>query len=105
MNVYLRTKNSVKNIKKTNDPNLLDTIDPAVLKQKTKEITAVIEEIPKPEEIEEMLRKVNGTAGLQDLGFDLSMREKTAKIAPYIRDRITFLRILKFYDFYDKVIR
>lgn len=98
-------KELCENIKKTNDPNLLDTIDPAVLKQKTKEITAVIEEIPKPEEIEEMLRKVNGTAGLQDLGFDLSMREKTAKIAPYIRDRITFLRILKFYDFYDKVIR
>ena len=98
-------KELCENIKKTNDPNLLDTIDPAVLKQKTKEITAIIEEIPKPEEIEEMLRKVNGTAGLQDLGFDLSMREKTAKIAPYIRDRITFLRILKFYDFYDKVIR
>ena len=98
-------KELCENIKKTNDPNLLDTIDPAVLKQKTKEITAIIEEIPKPEEIEEMLRKVNGTAGLQDFGFDLSMREKTAKIAPYIRDRITFLRILKFYDFYDKVIR
>lgn len=94
-----------ENIKKTNEPNLLETIDPAVLKQKTKEVINIIEEIPKPEELKEMLRKVGGTEGLDSFGFDISMKEKTARAAPYIRDRITVLRILKFYDFYDRIIK
>lgn len=97
-------KELCENIKKTNEPNLLDTIDPAVLKQKTKEVIEIIEEIPRPEEIKEMLRKVGGTVGIETFGFDVSMKEKTARVAPYIRDRITFLRVLKFYDFYNKII-
>lgn len=94
-----------ENIKKTNDPNLLDTIDPVVLKEKTDEIIKIVEGIPKAEEIIAMLQKVQGVSSLAELGFAPDMKEKTARVAPYIRDRITFLRILKFYDFYDKVIR
>ena len=53
-----------------------------------------------------MLEKVHGVKSLEDIGiYDPDMKEKTARVAPYIRDRITFLRILKFYDFYDDVIK
>lgn len=92
-------------IKKTNIPNLLDTIDPIILKEKTQEIKKIIEEIPKSEEIKEMLLKVQGVSSLNDIQLDVTMKEKSARIAPYIRDRLTYLRILKFYNFYDKVIK
>ena len=52
-----------------------------------------------------MLEKVHGVKSLEDIGFTPDMKEKTARVAPYIRDRITFMRILKFYDFYDDVIK
>ena len=57
------------------------------------------------DEIVAMLEKVHGVKSLEDIGFTPDMKEKTARVAPYIRDRITFLRILKFYDFYDDVIK
>lgn len=104
-------ENSFKNeelcesIKKINIPNLLDTIDPVILKEKTQEIKKIIEEIPKSEEIKEMLLKVQGVSSLNDIQLDVTMKEKSARIAPYIRDRLTYLRILKFYNFYDKVIK
>lgn len=104
-------ENSFKNeelcesIKKINIPNLLDTIDPVILKEKTQEIKKIIEEIPKSEEIKEMLLKVQGVLSLNDIQLDVTMKEKSARIAPYIRDRLTYLRILKFYNFYDKVIK
>lgn len=94
-----------ESIKKTNIPNLLDTIDPIILKEKTQEIKKIIEEIPKSEEIKEMLLKVQGVSSLNDIQLDVTMKEKSARIAPYIRDRLTYLRILKFYNFYDKVIK
>ena len=84
-------KELCESIKKTNDPNLLDL--------------RIIEEIPKADEIVAMLEKVHGVKSLEDIGFTPDMKEKTARVAPYIRDRITFMRILKFYDFYDDVIK
>ena len=98
-------KELCESIKKTNDPNLLDLIDPKVLREKTEEIIRIIEEIPKADEIVAMLEKVHGVKSLEDIGFTPDMKEKTARVAPYIRDRITFMRILKFYDFYDDVIK
>ena len=59
----------------------------------------------KADEIVAMLEKVHGVKSLEDIGFTPDMKEKTARVAPYIRDRITFMRILKFYDFYDDVIK
>ena len=102
---FFTNKELCESIKKTNDPNLLDLIDPKILREKTEEIIRIIEEIPKADEIVAMLEKVHGVKSLEDIGFTPDMKEKTARVAPYIRDRITFMRILKFYDFYDDVIK
>ena len=56
-------------------------------------------------DFERDFEKVHGVKSLEDIGFTPDMKEKTARVAPYIRDRITFMRILKFYDFYDDVIK
>ncbi|MDD4371168.1 MAG: sn-glycerol-1-phosphate dehydrogenase [Anaerostipes sp.] len=98
-------KQLCENIKKTNDPNLLDMIDSEVLRNKTDEIIEIIQGIPTPEEIIQMLKKVEGVSDLKEIKLHDSMKEKSAKVAPYIRDRITFLRILKFYNFYDTIIK
>ena len=51
-----------------------------------------------------MINKVEGVKSLEDLGFDESYQAKTAELSPYVRARITFMRLLKFYDFYEEVI-
>lgn len=93
-----------ESIKKINIPNLLDTVAPEKLKERTEEIVKLIEEIPTADTIRDMLGIVHGVTGLSELGLEAGMKEKTARIAPYIRDRLTFLRMLKYYNFYDKVI-
>lgn len=90
-------------IKKTNTPNLLDMIDSKMLLEKNDEIIEIIENIPTADEIRAMLKKVNGVTTLEEIDLDESLRGKSATIAPYIRDRITFLRLLKFYSFYGNV--
>ena len=51
-----------------------------------------------------MISQVEGVKSLADLGFDESYQEKTAKLSPYVRRRLTFMRALKFFDFYEEVI-
>lgn len=97
-------KELCESIRKINNPKLLDSINPIVLKEKTEDIVKIIKEIPKPEEIKAMLDEAQSVSTLEEIGLKLNIKEITAEAAPYIRDRITFLRILKFYDFYKKII-
>lgn len=93
-----------ENIRKINNPNLLNSINPIVLKEKTEDIVKIIKAIPRPEEIKEMLDETQSVSTLEEIGLKSNIKKITAEVAPYIRDRITFLRILKFYDFYKKII-
>lgn len=102
---HFKNKELRESIKKTNTPNLLDTIAPEKLKEHTEEIIRLIEEIPTADMIREMLDMVHGAVSLEDIGLNGGIKEKSARIAPYIRDRLTLLRILKYYNFYDKVIK
>lgn len=87
-----------------NTPNLLEEVDSQKLLERKDEIAAVIDEIPSAGELTDMLKEVNGVRTLEDLGFDESFQEKTARLSPYVRARITFMRLLKFYSFYEEVI-
>ena len=74
-------KELCESIKKTNDPNLLDLIDPKVLREKTEEIIRIIEEIPKADEIVVMLEKVHGVKSLEDIGFTPDMNHISVTVS------------------------
>lgn len=93
-----------ESIMEENTPNLLEEIDSQKLLEKKEEIAAVIDEIPSAEALTLMLAEVDGVRSLDDIGFDESFQLKTARLSPYVRARITFMRLLKFYSFYDEVI-
>ncbi len=87
-----------------NTPNILDNIDAKKLVSCADEIVKIIEEIPTAEELVAMIDKVKGVKSLEDIGFDQSYQASTARLSPYVRARITFMRLLKFYDFYEEVL-
>ncbi len=87
-----------------NTPNILENIDSSKLVECADEIVSIIESIPTAEELIEMINKVKGVKSLEDLGFDESYQANTARLSPYVRARITFMRLLKFYDFYEEVL-
>ena len=63
-----------------------------------------MEELPSAEELIGMLKKVHGVTNMSDLTLDENLRPLTLKLSPYVRKRLTFMRLLKFYDFYDEVV-
>lgn len=90
-------------ILKENTPNLLDTVDPTKLEAETDAIVRIIETIPQSEELAALLARVHGVHSLADMGLYDSFYHKMAFLSPYVRQRLTFMRTLKFYDFYDEV--
>lgn len=87
-----------------NTPNLLDDIDGKKLVACKDKIAEIINEIPAEEKIIAMIDKVKGVKSLDDLGLEESFQFKTAQLSPYVRQRLTFMRLLKFFDFYEEVL-
>lgn len=91
-------------IMKENTPNILADIDSKKLMECKDEIIKIIREIPTEQELVSMIKKVDGVKSLEDLGLDESFQFKTAQLSPYVRQRLTFMRLLKFFDFYEEVL-
>ena len=96
---------SFATIMKENDPNPLDSLDPEEIINHKEEIIGIIEEIPSPGMIIDMLKRCDGMTDLSDMGLDPSYKEKTARLSPYVRARLTLMRILKYCSFYEEIIR
>ena len=88
-----------------NQPNVLDQISPSVLKEKEDRIIEILEQVPKAETLRAYLDQAGGVSSLEDLGLEKRMKALTARVSPYVRQRLTFMRILKYYDFYESVIQ
>lgn len=101
---YFKKPEMKESILEENEVNVLDAIDTNKFFDKKKEIVEIIRAIPTAEELTDMISQVKGVKSLADLGFDESYQEKTAKLSPYVRRRLTFMRALKFFDFYEEVI-
>ena len=94
----------VDSILKENTPNIMADISGDLLKSKEEEIIAILEELPSSEQIISWMNKVHAFTTITDLTLPESLRPLTLKLSPYVRQRLTFMRLLKFYDFYDEII-
>ena len=101
---YITKPEMLESIIEENTPNILEQFNSQNLIKYKDQIIEIIKEIPMEEDIITMIKKVNGVSSLEDLGLDQSYQAKTAKLSPYVRARITFMRLLKFFDFYEEVI-
>lgn len=94
----------VDSILEENTPNIMADINGDLLKSKEAEIIAILEELPSSEQIIGWMNKVHAFTKITDLTLPESLRPLTLKLSPYVRQRLTFMRLLKFYDFYDEII-
>lgn len=87
-----------------NTPNLLDNVKPERLMECREEIAKILQTVPEAEKLIAMIEQVKGVKSLADLGFEQDHQAKTAKLSPYVRARLTFMRLMKFYNFYEEAI-
>lgn len=90
-------------ILKENTPNILADIKGATLQAKEAEILAVLEELPSAETIIGWMKKVQGLTTMKELELDPALQTTTQRLSPYVRQRLTFMRLLKFYSFYEDI--
>lgn len=90
---------------KENSPNLLENIKGSVLKAKEHDIIEILDALPSAQEVINMLKKIGGVTTMSELSLDEELLSTSLRLSPYARQRLTFMRLIKFYDFYEDVTK
>ena len=70
-------------------------MDPSRLEEALEDIADIIDDLPEEREMEHMLEKAGCCRTLGDIGLKEEIREKSLALAPYVRRRLSLLRIRK----------
>ena len=82
-----------------NEPNPLAGVTVEAVRAAIPAILRAVEEIPAPQELSDMLARAGAVKSLADIGLPDAMQAPTARLSPYVRARLTFMRLLKLFDF------
>lgn len=83
-----------------NGENLLESINLNQLENQLKDIADELKKLPKSNEMKEKLKKADCITSMQKLGL-LDIKELTLTLSPYIRRRLTLMRVSKLFEIVD----
>ena len=81
-------------VKKLNEPKTVtDEVDPKVLEDKWQEISEIIHSIPSYDEVYSAMKKAGCKLTVEDIGKSQELVDNCIKYSPYMRYRLTLLRL------------
>lgn len=92
--IYAFYGNMADDVKKLNTPKTItDYVDPTDLKEKWPQIIQIIKSVPSYDECKEAMQKAGCKITVEDIGKDLKLFDDCTKFSPYMRHRLTLLRL------------
>ena len=86
-------KGLLDGILEENEPELLKDVDPAKLERHLSDIADIIEDLPDEVEMLHMLEKAGSKKNVYEIGLDEEIIPMSLRLAPYVRRRLSLLRI------------
>lgn len=97
--VYSFYAEMADDVKKLNEPKTVtDEVDPKVLEDKWQEIREIIHSIPSYDEVYSAMKKAGCKLTVEDIGKSQELVDNCIKYSPYMRYRLTLLRLRDMID-------
>ena len=91
--IYSVYGDMAQEVKRLNTPNPADKIEPQLLERKWRKICAAVKAVPSYNEARAAMQKAGCKITVQDIGKSRELFETCVEYSPYMRNRITLLRI------------
>lgn len=91
--VYSFYDEMADDVKKLNEPTVTDDVDPRALEAKWPEIRAIIHSIPSYDKVYSAMKKAGCKLTVEDIGKSQQLVNICTKYSPYMRHRLTLLRL------------
>ena len=85
----------LEGIQKENEPELLLEVSPDPLRNCLSDIAEIIDEIPDEPELKHLLEKAGCKKSVYDIGLEEELLPLSLRLAPYVRRRLSLLRVSK----------
>lgn len=95
----IRSDAFYETILQENDPDPLAGIDAASLRTKVPGIVRILDEVPSEEDLSGLLTQAGAPTSLRGIGADENLREMLVRLSPYVRCRLTYMRLRKLFRF------
>ncbi len=82
-----------EDVRKLNNPTVADEVDPKVLEEKWPEIREIIKSVPSYDECVSAMKKAGCKLTVEDIGKPQSLVDDCIKYSPFMRYRLTLLRL------------
>lgn len=82
-----------------NTPDPLEKVDSISFSKLLPEIAEVIDKLPSEEELNNLLTKAGCIKEVEEIKMEKSIIPKTIQLSPYVRNRLTFMRLSKLLKF------
>ena len=97
-------KGLYQNILEENGQNILDSICPDELQQKLPLIYEELLKLPDAEKMRETLNAAGCVTTMAEIGLPDSLKDLTLQLCPYVRRRLTLLRLSKMLEYPDEIL-
>lgn len=88
-----------RQILEENTPDPLDAVDRNFLLQHLPELSAILQQVPDEAQIVSLLRQAGAPVSMEEIGLSDDLIPLSAALSPYVRSRLTVMRILKLLNF------
>lgn len=92
-------KGLYESVLQENTPDPLEGINTEELAHKIPDIIKILEKLPSEEEILGLLDTAGCIKKVQEIGLEDSIIDKTIMLSPYVRNRLTMMRLIKLFEF------
>ena len=89
------TKGKLKEALEENDPNLMEDLDLGKLQEMLPVIAEELGNLPSYENMQKLLSSTGCITKMEELGMPKELKDLTLKLCPYVRRRLTLLRLAK----------
>lgn len=88
-------KDKYEEVLQENNPNLMEDINLADLEAKLPLIVKELEKLPDAGELKKKLADAGCVTTMEEIGLDAALKDLTLRLCPYVRRRLTLLRLSK----------
>ncbi len=88
-----------KLLEEENTPDPTDGISGYDILANKDKICNILDKLPSAEDLSELLRSVGGKTNMEEIGLDPALKATTLRYSPYVRARLTMMRLRKLLGF------
>lgn len=95
----ISNKQMYKLVMKENNPDPLSNINRVILQHRLENIAEILEKLPTIDFVKDKLKKAKAVTTFEEIGLSESIKRKSIRISPYVRNRITLMRLAKMLEY------